>query len=149
MFLWNNGLQDVLSRCGKSGCLFLDYLDVAAESGAKIDFLDILNKSIQNGYVDQDFTVMDANNLLLLATGKMWSVNRLIGKKYMTLDRRWYTVVEDIDSYVPEAGSYVVKGYGLEKVVGHWDRDRWHPLLDSNNVKNGHLIEIRLCSLKV
>jgi len=123
-----DGIQDRLLSCGKSGCLFLDYLHAAELKGYSFSLHEVIYKAIFYKYIEEDFTVNDAEKLLNMVTGTKWSIDK----------------ITDPSLYIEE-GDIVIKGYGVTKKVGHWEMDDFHPVQNSYNVRMGKVRELRIC----
>lgn len=130
-----DGLQDILLFCGKSGCLFLDYLKAASINGYDFDLIDIIHKCLADNTIKSDFTVNNAGNLFLTVTGRKWTVD-----KYSDIDKN----LPPIASYKKKIGDIIIKGYGKTQ-VGHWDMDMFHPMKHSKSVECGKVLEYRVC----
>lgn len=147
-----DGIQNFYLEVGEAACFAFCLLDVGKEfneknqpykkfdvtetlynacSDTSVSSIIYYNKN--NGNDNNNFFVQDPAKLLQEVTGRKWDVRK----------------VYDL-SYKPAPGEYIIMYYEREKtgsVIGHFDRDNFHPWKDSATVKYGKLKSIRVCKV--
>ena len=68
------GIQTILERCGKTGCLFLCLLSIVEEVNKNpVDLIAVIRFCRSKGWIDNDFYVRDSLAILCHYTGKVWT----------------------------------------------------------------------------
>lgn len=146
-----SGIQNFCGEINQAACYALCLLDVGQEynrqhgSHTSFDMLEILEaacsgpseKSViyynrENLEDNDNFWVTQPAILLKMATGKEWDVRK------------------EGPDYKPKPGEYLIGRYERVKtgaVVSHFDRENFHPWLNSATVKYGKLVSVRVCKV--
>jgi hypothetical protein len=134
-----NGIQTFIEEAGEAGCYALDIMKLAERiTSAKFDPLEQLRNCINRGLIyynekdqndNKNFFVEDPAGILVLLTGRKWEVTK------------------EEPGYVPRPGEYIVERWERSKtgaVIGHFRLPDWDSLADSQTVKYGKRVSLRV-----
>lgn len=101
----------------------------------EMEYIKIVNRAINEGILDKDCTVLDAEKFILWLSGRRVSVQK-----------------KKIDKIIEIENSTPVR-YAMEGRAGHWvvvenGKIVFNPLLNSINVSKGKPIEARIIKFK-
>lgn len=86
------GIQDVLKKCGESGCNFLCICSIAEEVNSRpVDLISAYRKAKELHCMDDDFYVHNNLRLLYGLTGKNW-LRREMSNIEGVLDKNEYSI---------------------------------------------------------
>lgn len=128
------GLQNILTECGKYGCLYLCLASIAEEAtGLPVDLIKEIRIGQAAGWLAKDFTCNDSLAILTHMTGMEWT--RLIVPYRL---------------FNPEAvgeDDYTIAKWVLGRTT-HFRRRSWDVYDNSNTVKRGRCDEIYMYTCK-
>lgn len=114
--------QTMISECGKYGCLFLCLLSISEDfNGVQLDFLNAVEYCKKNGFIRDDFYVVDGLKMLEFLTGRKWQRK----------------IVDELPKPLKDS-EYTIECWRLEDKT-HFRRRYFDSIKDSVIVSNGFL----------
>jgi hypothetical protein len=127
--------QAIMKIIGESGCYFLSLVRAAEIiTQSRIDAVNVYNLAVMRGYMKQDCFVLRPDMIMAVMTNQMWSIHKE-GADYKTTHGE--IVIHRYEWSTP-------RGLLAHFILALEDGTRYDPLGESQTVKNGKLVSMRV-----
>lgn len=138
-----NGIQTFLQEAGESGCYALCLIDVACEYlQTELNVIEALKLGVDKGCIYYNDVNPNDNDNFYVSNPATWLY-------YMT-SKHW-EVTKGPAFYKAKKNEFIINRWERRKtgsVIAHFDRETFHPLMDSQTVKYGEIASTRVCLVK-